>query len=692
MLPSAVSDSHVHNILPNKIDTDFQFSRASSATRVNHQGLIEDVGYFGPELVQNGNFSELGSELVTNGDFSNGTNDWNFTDANGQVGIYFGRNEVCEIDFTNTSTIYASQNNILTNTKSYKITLDYYIPSTNTSANYIQIRLGNTSSSSALSPNLNVLDNWTSATLYGVSNGTDLYIYTPSGAIGDKFYIDNISVKQVDPDDDWILDTNWSYGSNKVIGSATTSEIQQDVVLPSGKQYLTSFTIEDYVSGDVRIRFRGGTTVNGTNRQRNGTYTQILTSTGHTNIKIDGGTAFTGSVTNVSVVEVIGDKPRLDYEPLNPTCPHLLLEPQSTNLVTFSENFNSNLYTETNISVTSNSIISPDGTKNASMLTDDSTNGQHRLTTSALFAADGNNRCWSIFVKKGTSRYCAFNHVAAFSSSVNTIVFDFDTATYSTIGTTAYMDEVFPPQNYGNGWYKISFRSDINSSAYNRLNIGLSSGPTYSDASYAGTGDTVYVWGGQVEQQDYVTSYIPTAGSQETRVGETCTNAGNLNTFNSEEGVLYAEMAALADDLTFRSISINDGTNNEAAIIRFRTNSNRINGLIRDGGSAVNNINFDVTDITDFNKVAYKFKTGDCALFINGTEVATGTSAFTLSPLVSLDFNNGNPADDLFYGKVKSLATYNRALTDTELYTITSTQYSAYSGMVAALGNYTIPC
>jgi hypothetical protein len=52
--------------------------------------------------------------------------------------------------------------------------------------------------------------------------------------------------------------------------------------------------------------------------------------------------------------------------------------------------------------------------------------------------------------------------------------------------------------------------------------------------------------------------------------------------------------------------------------------------------------------------------------------------------------------DDLgsndFYGKVKSLATYNRALTDNELYTITSTQYSAYSGMVAALGNYTIPC
>ena len=90
-------------------------------------------------------------------------------------------------------------------------------------------------------------------------------------------------------------------------------------------------------------------------------------------------------------------------------------------------------------------------------------------------------------------------------------------------------------------------------------------------------------------------------------------------------------------------------------------------------------------------KLLIKFKTGDCALYIDGTEVATGTSAFTLSPLINLDFNNGNPGD-FFYGKVKSLVTYNRALTDSELYTITSTQYSAYSGMVAALGNYTIPC
>ena len=69
-IPSAVSDSKLHSVLPNNGKGDFQFDRSTGATRINRDGLIEEVGYFSSELVQNGNFSELGSELVTNGDFS----------------------------------------------------------------------------------------------------------------------------------------------------------------------------------------------------------------------------------------------------------------------------------------------------------------------------------------------------------------------------------------------------------------------------------------------------------------------------------------------------------------------------------------------------------------------------------------------------------------------------------------------
>ena len=56
------------------IDADFDFTRGSSATRVNEQGLIQDVQILSGELVQNGDFEQIGSELVTNGDYSDGTN------------------------------------------------------------------------------------------------------------------------------------------------------------------------------------------------------------------------------------------------------------------------------------------------------------------------------------------------------------------------------------------------------------------------------------------------------------------------------------------------------------------------------------------------------------------------------------------------------------------------------------------
>ena len=74
-IPSAVSDSKLHSVLPNNGKGDFQFDRSTGATRINKDGLIEEVGYFSSELVQNGNFSELGSELVTNGDFATDS-DW----------------------------------------------------------------------------------------------------------------------------------------------------------------------------------------------------------------------------------------------------------------------------------------------------------------------------------------------------------------------------------------------------------------------------------------------------------------------------------------------------------------------------------------------------------------------------------------------------------------------------------------
>jgi hypothetical protein len=74
-IPVGYQDGFLYNIKPEDNTLGFRFNRDSAATLVNSKGLIEQVGYFGPELVKNGNFSELGPELIVNGQFDSDS-DW----------------------------------------------------------------------------------------------------------------------------------------------------------------------------------------------------------------------------------------------------------------------------------------------------------------------------------------------------------------------------------------------------------------------------------------------------------------------------------------------------------------------------------------------------------------------------------------------------------------------------------------
>ncbi len=117
-IPVGYQEGFLYNIKPTDNTLAFRFNRDSAATRVNKEGLIEQVGYFGPELVNNGDFSELGSELVTNGNF-NTDSDWildtGWTIANGKASQ----------DGTGTGNDGdIIQNASLDQTKIYKVVLD----------------------------------------------------------------------------------------------------------------------------------------------------------------------------------------------------------------------------------------------------------------------------------------------------------------------------------------------------------------------------------------------------------------------------------------------------------------------------------------------------------------------------------------------------------------------------------------
>jgi len=136
--------------------------------------------------------------------------------------------------------------------------------------------------------------------------------------------------------------------------------------------------------------------------------------------------------------------------------------------------------------------------------------------------------------------------------------------------------------------------------------------------------------------------------------------------------VLYAEVSALADDLTERRLSISNGSSSNVVRIGYTSVSDRILAVIYNGSNQAI-LTYTSSDIAANSKIALKYKENDFALWVNGVEVATDNSGSTFSAgtLTTLNFNSGDSGSP-FYGNVKQLLTFNTALTDSELEALTT--------------------
>ena len=279
---------------------------------------------------------------------------------------------------------------------------------------------------------------------------------------------------------------------------------------------------------------------------------------------------------------------RIDYT--DSTDGALLLEPSRSNFIPYSEDFNL-VWVERSVTLTANSVISPDGTQNASTLTIN--NSTPYLGDINNIVTTGSTYTISCFVKKGTNRWV---RLASYSSAISGAWFDLENGVVGTVNSTSASIE-----DFGNGWYKIK-NTTIVSNGNNQAFIGLSDADGGTSSSQIG--NTVYIYGAQIEQGSYATSYIPTSGSAVTRVADVCEGAGNSEVFNDSEGVLYAEISALANDGTNRAIAISDGTTSNVVRFYYSVTDNRIVGNVKSSGSSVFSFNNVLTDATDFIKVA----------------------------------------------------------------------------------------
>jgi len=371
------------------------------------------------------------------------------------------------------------------------------------------------------------------------------------------------------------------------------------------------------------------------------------------------------------IESVAADVPRLDYPLTNGVvgdCPHLLLEPQRENLQVYSEEFSNAAWSKSGSLVTADQIISPDGNLTADKLNDnDSGTGVVQIFDNIFSLTSSGTYTFSVFAKKGTINYVALRTENFTTPSNSTSYFDLDSGALGTIDS----QHTAKITNYGNGWYRCSITFTLSTDVAGTLVIRANEADNTPNVVMNGN-KNIYLWGAMMEESSFPSSYIHTpTNATVTRSADICNDAGTSAEFNDSEGVLFAEIAALANDGTFRQLTISDSSTSDRVSIDFTSTDNQIRSFSSSGGSTAANMTGTITDSKQFNKVAVKYKLNDYALYINGEQVATDTSAAAPVGLQELAFDNGGGSND-FYGKVKQVIYFNEALSDSELQTLTS--------------------
>ena len=603
---------------------DMDVTRATAATRVDEAGLVNYAEIIGSEEVTDGDFSQEGAEKVTNGDFSS-SGDWYGINVNGWS-IDTGTST---LNFTN-ATNYVFQGISTVSGNSYKVTLD------------IELDSGTIVAKAFSGQDVITVTSTGRQTVTGYFQEIDSnanFGFVASGSASGKIH--SVSVKEVGAD--WVKGAGWTIsGGNGVLTSGSGILTQTLSGLIIGRSYKLSW--ETGLNFQVRL---GGASIG----YFSGSKSLIISSAAGTLLEFLPNGTQTGTIDNVSVKEVTRDNvPRIDYS--GGGCPHILAEPQRTNLITTSEDFNA--YTIAGSTVTPNSTTAPDGTNSGVLVTQGS----------SVLILRANN------VVAPSTTY-TFSGFFKSSGSITQVALDI-----TDNGSTTF--------NLTSEWQRFSMTSDSRpgGSPYTFVDVA---------ALNVNQGDTFYAWGLQVEEGSYATSYIPTSGSTVTRNQDQFTRDGIGSLINSTEGVLFVEMAALSNEALYREISLSDGTTNNVVEIRYTPIANQIQFVVRNAGAVEVATTITLSNALDFNKIAFSFKSNDYKMYVNGSEVGTDLSGTMPSGLntLSLDWAGNNK----LFGKVKQLQVYKTALTDEQLIQLTGTSgtdfYESYAEMASAL-TYTI--
>ena len=505
-----------------------------------------------------------------------------------------------------------------------------------------------------------------------------------------------------DTDSNWVKGTGWTISGGTANQDGSNGILRQTNVVSTNTKVKVTFDLTNYGgSGNLQVKF--APSIHTITLTGDGSYTVFTDGTNSVNgdLQIITQSGFVGSIDNVSVKEVIdadfdftrsttgsatgigtrenssgniesvaADLARIDY--LGGTA-HILLEPQSTNVTTNSEQ-PATWHSNNNVAITTNATTSPEGTTNSSLVVVDGSSGAVHTRNLCSFSSGSGTQTVtaSCFLKYYNHQFVALRSTFFTGSPAQgeRSFFDIQNGVLGTVST----NHTAKIEDYGNGWYRCSITFDIDKDTDNVGYMQVEPMNDDNTSTYASIGQGFYAFGSQGEELSFMTSYIPTGSSSVTRSQDAATNSGSSDLINLTEGVLYCEIAALfSGDGENRCITLSDGTGNLNTVeIFYQENANTIKYRIKDGSGVNINNTETVADRTQFNKIALKYKSGDNSMWLNGVKVDTNTSTFSFTTTLSeLNFAQANNSQK-FFGKVKSVAVFKEALTDTQLTSLTT--------------------
>ena len=369
-------------------------------------------------------------------------------------------------------------------------------------------------------------------------------------------------------------------------------------------------------------------------------------------------------VNNEGLIETVGlNIPRLDYS--NGSCPSILVEPQRTNLLLRSEEFDVDPWSRTFTTVTANDALSPDGTTNADKLivNNSASIGAYiqQLITKSSIAITYTVSCFAKANELNAIRLYVRDSISALNNAqVYYNISDGSLLIASTSGGT-FSNASSTITSAGNGFYRVNLT--FTSSTDTQLQVRIIPYDTIKTTGNATDG--IYIWGTQLEAGSYATSYIPTVASTVTRNADVISKTGISSLIGQTEGTIYWEgIAKNQTDI----IGINRSIANGIYITKGSGNLFRINIY-----NSSNAITLSDTIIRNSNtKIAISYKSGNNSLFVNGVKVATSTSLLTFNASLSSIGLNDNYLIGTNAHFTKSVLVYKTALSDSECIDLTT--------------------